>query len=157
MADDLVVFLQSLPGYPWLPCPICHGMEGCDHATPERARAAYLERDAQLAKTRVRRYGQRRAAGGDHTTACSIWGDDGQGNAKGFSGPLICNCGALENFYQAQLTVMTAERDALRERLIGVGIATSETAAVRRLTDLNRETSRIIDAVLGEPLTKPPQ
>ena len=32
--------LRSLPGYPWLPCPICKGFEGCDHSAPERARAA---------------------------------------------------------------------------------------------------------------------
>lgn len=33
-------FLQMLPGYPFLPCPICSGVEGCDHAVPERARAS---------------------------------------------------------------------------------------------------------------------
>lgn len=32
--------LTALPGYPWLPCPICRGIEGCDHAVPERARTA---------------------------------------------------------------------------------------------------------------------
>ena len=32
--------LRALPGYPWLPCPICKGTEGCDHVAPERARAA---------------------------------------------------------------------------------------------------------------------
>lgn len=33
-------FFRSLPGYPWLPCPICKGVEGCDHIVGERARAA---------------------------------------------------------------------------------------------------------------------
>lgn len=33
--------LQNLPGYPWLPCPVCHGTEGCDHTVPERARTAH--------------------------------------------------------------------------------------------------------------------
>lgn len=37
-ADDR--FLRMLPGYPFLPCPICKGTEGCDHAVPERARAS---------------------------------------------------------------------------------------------------------------------
>jgi hypothetical protein len=32
--------LEAIPGYPWLPCPICRGVEGCDHCVPERARAA---------------------------------------------------------------------------------------------------------------------
>lgn len=31
--------LQKLPGYPFWPCPICKGVEGCDHAVPERAAA----------------------------------------------------------------------------------------------------------------------
>jgi hypothetical protein len=33
--------LQALPGYPFLPCPICHNAEGCDHSVPERARAIH--------------------------------------------------------------------------------------------------------------------
>ena len=32
--------LRALPGYPWLPCPICKGTESCDHIGAERARAA---------------------------------------------------------------------------------------------------------------------
>lgn len=37
--------LRAMPGYPWLPCPICQheGFEGtasCDHIAAERARAA---------------------------------------------------------------------------------------------------------------------
>lgn len=32
--------LRALPGYPWLPCPICGGTEGCDDTVAERARAA---------------------------------------------------------------------------------------------------------------------
>lgn len=31
--------LNEIPGYPFLPCPICHGTEGCDHSVPERAEA----------------------------------------------------------------------------------------------------------------------
>lgn len=31
----------SLPGYPWLPCPICKGVEGCDDSVFERAHAAH--------------------------------------------------------------------------------------------------------------------
>ncbi|WP_227242481.1 hypothetical protein [Paraburkholderia caribensis] len=36
-------FLTVL-GYPWLPCPICKGTEGCDHVVAERARAALTGR-----------------------------------------------------------------------------------------------------------------
>lgn len=32
--------LRSLPGYPWLPCPICKGTGSCDHIAAERAQAA---------------------------------------------------------------------------------------------------------------------
>lgn len=42
--DDIkqrVDTLKALPGYPWVPCPICNGgPEGCCHTFPERARAA---------------------------------------------------------------------------------------------------------------------
>ncbi len=33
-------FYRLLPGYPWLPCPICKGIEGRSDTVPERARAA---------------------------------------------------------------------------------------------------------------------
>ena len=32
--------LRALPGYPFLPCPICKGTESCDHIAAERAQAA---------------------------------------------------------------------------------------------------------------------
>lgn len=32
--------LRDLPGYPWLPCPICRGTGSCDHTGLERAKAA---------------------------------------------------------------------------------------------------------------------
>ena len=34
---------------PFLPCPICRGVEGCDHAIPERRRA-YLQLSSRLAE-----------------------------------------------------------------------------------------------------------
>jgi hypothetical protein len=35
---------------PYLPCPICKGVEGCDHTVPERARAAQTERALTVAR-----------------------------------------------------------------------------------------------------------
>lgn len=32
--------LRAMPGYPWLPCPICHVTHSCDHIAAERALAA---------------------------------------------------------------------------------------------------------------------
>ena len=32
--------LRALPGYPWLPCPICGYTGSCDHIAAERAQAA---------------------------------------------------------------------------------------------------------------------
>lgn len=32
--------LDAIPGYPFLPCPICRGVEGCDHTIVERATEA---------------------------------------------------------------------------------------------------------------------
>lgn len=31
--------LDAIPGYPFLSCPICKGVEGCDHSVVERATA----------------------------------------------------------------------------------------------------------------------
>ncbi len=33
--------LPALPGFPFLPCPICRGIESCDHTGYERANAAH--------------------------------------------------------------------------------------------------------------------
>lgn len=40
-----VKMTRSMPGYPWLPCPICirdgfKGVGGCDHTARERAEAS---------------------------------------------------------------------------------------------------------------------
>ena len=32
--------LRLMPGYPWLPCPICKGTGSCDHIAAERAQAS---------------------------------------------------------------------------------------------------------------------
>lgn len=32
--------LHAMPGYPWLPCPICKYTGSCDHIAAERARAS---------------------------------------------------------------------------------------------------------------------
>jgi hypothetical protein len=32
--------LRAMPGYPWLPCPICKVTESCEHIAAERARAS---------------------------------------------------------------------------------------------------------------------
>jgi hypothetical protein len=38
--EEIVATLKALPGYPWVPCPICNMDEGCCHPFPVRARAA---------------------------------------------------------------------------------------------------------------------
>lgn len=41
--DDREAFrktLRAIPGYPWLPCPICHHTASCEHIAAERAKAA---------------------------------------------------------------------------------------------------------------------
>lgn len=32
---------RAMPGFPWLPCPICKGTESCDHTVRERASAEH--------------------------------------------------------------------------------------------------------------------
>jgi hypothetical protein len=42
-----VSIFRAIPGYPWLPCPICkaegfpRAIESCDHTVLERARVAH--------------------------------------------------------------------------------------------------------------------
>lgn len=38
--DDFAHTLRMLPGYPFLPCPICNYTESCNHIVAERAQAA---------------------------------------------------------------------------------------------------------------------
>lgn len=52
-AREVVSIWETLPGYPWLPCPICGGTEGCDHTVPERARAAIAAKIAAAYKAGV--------------------------------------------------------------------------------------------------------
>lgn len=42
-AEMVVKALDAIPGYPFLPCPLCGGVEGCDHGIVERA-TAYEEK-----------------------------------------------------------------------------------------------------------------
>ena len=81
-----------------------------DHYRPiiERLESELDRAREERANARRRLFGNRQVDGCDHSTACSIWGDDGQGHAEGFDGPLPCNCGALINFAKR-------ERDEARE------------------------------------------
>src|SRR5436853_2894449 len=60
-------------------------------------RAEYSE--SVVVHYRARLFGSIQVTGCSHSTACSIWGDDGQGHTKeNYPEPLPCNCGALINF-----------------------------------------------------------
>lgn len=82
-------------------------------------RAAEAERRAEEAEkslywARVRMFKIIRSKTPDHTTACTIWGDDGQGGTKeGFKQPLPCNCGALENFHKGRAEELAAALDKI--------------------------------------------
>lgn len=59
---------------------------------------------------RVRLFANRQTDSADHTTACSIWGDDGQGGTvEYFPEPLPCNCGSLINWNKARALASEAE------------------------------------------------
>jgi chromosome segregation ATPase len=75
----------------------------------ERYEIRQEELKQQLQAARQRLFGNRRSDSASHTTACSIWGDDGQGHAEGFQELLPCNCGALENFAKVELQAAQAE------------------------------------------------
>jgi len=55
--------------------------------------------EKEIARLRVRLFANRQVDGLSHSTACSIWGDDGTGKtSEGFKEPLPCNCGCLINY-----------------------------------------------------------
>lgn len=71
---------------------------------------------AALTQFRFRVFGLYRAKGFDHTTACTIWGDNGQGGTKeNFQEPLPCNCGALLNWKKKQIAVLEECIRCMRE------------------------------------------
>ena len=82
---------------------------------PTRYEHEWEELRDELGRERVRRFGVIQSRTSSHTTACSIWGDDGQGHAEGFSGPLPCNCGALLNWEREKNRALTEENARLRE------------------------------------------
>lgn len=81
--------------------------------------ADFADLQRELEQLRLRAFGIRRVKGSDHSTACTIWGDDGQGHtSEGFEQPLPCNCGAIENFCRAEVERVTRERDNCARSLL---------------------------------------
>ncbi|HYE38253.1 hypothetical protein [Methylocaldum sp.] len=85
---------------------------------------ALLEEVERLRAERLSRfYRTHRVKGHSHSTACTIWGDDGQGTTReGWtqraSGEgLPCNCGALENYQRSRAEAAEAQVSRLREGL----------------------------------------
>lgn len=70
---------------------------------------------------RTRMFAMKSSDNSSHTTACTIWGDDGQGNTlEKYAQPLPCNCGALANYERsradaAELALSASRADALKE------------------------------------------
>jgi hypothetical protein len=69
-----------------------------------RLQSALTAAEKERASLRMRMFGCGRVKGSSHTTACTIWGDNGRGGtSENFPEPLPCNCGAIENFLQSSL------------------------------------------------------
>ena len=89
-------------------------------ATVKRLEGELAEERLAMVRFRGRAFawGGSKVVGCDHTTACLIWGDDGQGGtSEGFAEPLPCNCGALANWAAKKLSEATADKadaEALR-------------------------------------------
>lgn len=71
----------------------------------------------ERAQLRARLFSRHQStACGSHTTACSIWGDDGQGHTEeGYAEPLPCNCGALQNYAESRAERAEAQLATARE------------------------------------------
>jgi hypothetical protein len=86
--------------------------------TGKLAAQAITDLSAERDALRIRLFTQRQVDGHSHSTACSIWGDDGQGGTKeNYPQPLPCNCGALVNFAKSERDALAAEIERLREAL----------------------------------------
>lgn len=76
-----------------------------------------LQMQEERDRSRFKLFHYSKHEGTSHTTACSIWREDGQGRAEGFEGGRgPCNCGALENFERkraetAEATIATLTRE----------------------------------------------
>ncbi len=79
----------------------------------------------------------------DHSTACTIWGDNGQGGTdENFPEPLPCNCGALLNFersrkesYKSMHEAAQVDNIALRAKLEAYENAAKEDAELQQRLD----------------------
>ena len=60
-----------------------------------------------------------------HSTACTIWGDDGQGGTAENFGSLPCNCGALINWEKSQVAALQQQVRELRKALEDIKNAAS--------------------------------
>lgn len=75
----------------------------CIHNIPSNEFCADCVIDVQDTEhLRQRLFGNRQVDGFCHSTACSLWGDDGQGHADAFEQLPPCNCGALLNWEKHQ-------------------------------------------------------
>lgn len=90
------------------------------------AATAIEELQQERDEARARRFRIRHATGHDHSTACSIWGDDGTGKTEErFPEPLPCNCGALENFQRDR--AQKAEAQLARQQPVIEALAKSSS------------------------------
>lgn len=84
-----------------------------------KATTAIGERNNAIILLRHRLFAAAKSFTSNHASACSIWGDDGQGHTKeNFPQPLPCNCGALENFQRAKATAWNRRADQLEDNVL---------------------------------------
>jgi hypothetical protein len=92
---------------------------GDPNVSYDDAIAALDDVERELDKQRHRLFAIRQVEGSHHSTACSIWGDDGQGGTReGFKQPLPCNCGALINFANRKRDEALARAEAAEAKAL---------------------------------------
>lgn len=74
---------------------------------------------AEIERLRLRLWGNRQVKGHSHSTACSIWGEDGRGYVSDIPGSHPCNCGALLNFKDTEIQRLRKALEEIRDMKVG--------------------------------------
>lgn len=121
-----------------------------EHWNTLYSRSIVVELIAAIRALSEARFKVRAVEGVDHSTACAIWGDDGQGRVDGEHVSIPCSCGAHWNWAKK----MEAERDRLAgevERLqSNNSIYVRDNLKLNEIAENYRDTAEALRAALAD-------